>query len=80
MRTRSRPHPGESPSESDDFPYRSAPMRANVLSGMAPGPSSSKAMSARRPSTPAELLAVPGIGPAKLERYGAAFLEEIARG
>ena len=28
----------------------------------------------RRPTTPAEMLAVPGVGPAKLERYGSAFL------
>jgi ATP-dependent DNA helicase RecQ len=32
------------------------------------------AMAARRPTTPAELLAVPGVGPAKLERYGKDFL------
>jgi ATP-dependent DNA helicase RecQ len=32
-------------------------------------------MVARRPSTPKELLEVPGVGPAKLERYGTAFLE-----
>jgi ATP-dependent DNA helicase RecQ len=37
-------------------------------------------MAARRPRTPGELLDVPGVGPAKLERYGEAFLEEIARG
>jgi ATP-dependent DNA helicase RecQ len=36
-------------------------------------------MAARRPSGAAELLAVPGVGPAKLERYGQAFLTEIAR-
>lgn len=36
-------------------------------------------MAARRPGTPEELLDVPGVGPAKLERYGRAFLEEIAR-
>ncbi|HUP51735.1 MAG TPA: HRDC domain-containing protein, partial [Longimicrobiales bacterium] len=34
-------------------------------------------MAARRPSGAAELLAVPGVGPAKLERYGEAFLREI---
>ncbi len=34
-------------------------------------------MALRRPSTPGELLAVPGVGPTKLERYGEAFLEEI---
>ena len=28
----------------------------------------------RRPTTPAEMLEVPGVGPAKLERYGSAFL------
>ena len=33
-----------------------------------------------RPSTPDQLLRVPGIGPAKLERYGEAFLEELAKG
>ena len=37
-------------------------------------------MVARRPSTPAELLEVNGVGPAKLERYGAAFLEAIGNG
>ena len=36
-------------------------------------------MAARRPRGAAELLAVPGVGPAKLERYGEAFLMEIAR-
>ena len=35
-------------------------------------------MAATRPSTPSELLAVSGVGPVKLERYGAEFLEEIA--
>jgi ATP-dependent DNA helicase RecQ len=34
-------------------------------------------MAARRPTTPAELLAVSGVGPAKLERYGRAFLEAM---
>jgi len=37
-------------------------------------------MACRRPGTQAELLDVPGVGPAKLERYGRAFLEEIAAG
>ena len=37
-----------------------------------------KEMAARRPSTDAELLAVNGVGPQKLERYGSAFLAEIA--
>ncbi|MGH7541378.1 MAG: HRDC domain-containing protein, partial [Gemmatimonadota bacterium] len=32
----------------------------------------------RRPRSRAELLAVPGVGPAKLERYGDAFLEALA--
>jgi ATP-dependent DNA helicase RecQ len=32
-----------------------------------------------RPATEAEMLGVPGVGPAKLERYGAAFLEELNR-
>jgi ATP-dependent DNA helicase RecQ len=31
----------------------------------------------RRPSGPAELLAVPGVGPAKLERYGDTFLTAV---
>ncbi|MBT8335190.1 MAG: HRDC domain-containing protein, partial [Gemmatimonadetes bacterium] len=35
-------------------------------------------MVARRPSTEAELLDVPGVGPAKLARYGATFLEAVA--
>ncbi|MGW8266847.1 MAG: RecQ family ATP-dependent DNA helicase [Longimicrobiales bacterium] len=32
-------------------------------------------MAARRPTTPGEMLEVPGVGPAKLERYGRAFLD-----
>ncbi|MBW3534695.1 MAG: ATP-dependent DNA helicase [Gemmatimonadetes bacterium] len=36
-------------------------------------------MAQRRPATAVELLDVPGVGPAKLERYGQAFLEELAR-
>jgi ATP-dependent DNA helicase RecQ len=35
------------------------------------------AMAAQRPRTPAELLGVPGIGPVKLERWGAAFLAAL---
>jgi ATP-dependent DNA helicase RecQ len=31
----------------------------------------------RRPTTPAEMLEVPGVGPAKLERYGSAFLMHL---
>jgi ATP-dependent DNA helicase RecQ len=34
-----------------------------------------RAMADARPATPAGLLAVPGVGPAKLERYGEDFLE-----
>jgi len=37
-----------------------------------------RAMAALRPRTAGELLQVPGVGPVKLERYGAAFLEAIA--
>ncbi|HSG08558.1 MAG TPA: HRDC domain-containing protein, partial [Longimicrobiales bacterium] len=37
-------------------------------------------MATRRPGTPVELLDVPGVGPAKLERYGQAFLDEVASG
>jgi ATP-dependent DNA helicase RecQ len=36
-------------------------------------------MAARLPRTRADLLEIPGVGPVKLERYGAAFLEEIGR-
>jgi len=32
-------------------------------------------MAARKPTTPAEMLEVPGVGPVKLKRYGPAFLE-----
>ena len=32
-------------------------------------------MAARKPKNEAELLQVPGVGPNKLERYGAAFLK-----
>ena len=34
-------------------------------------------MAARRPSTPEAMLDVPGVGPAKLQRYGQAFLEVL---
>ena len=37
------------------------------------------AIAARRPSEPRELLAVPGIGPTKLERFGAEVLDIVAR-
>ncbi len=37
-------------------------------------------MASRRPGTPAALLDLPGVGPAKLERYGRAFLDAIAEG
>ena len=37
-----------------------------------------QAMAQSRPRTPAELLAVPGVGPAKLERYGQEFLEAMS--
>ena len=35
------------------------------------------AMAAYRPTTPAQLLEVPGVGQAKLQKYGMAFLKEI---
>jgi ATP-dependent DNA helicase RecQ len=35
-------------------------------------------MAARRPATPEAMLEVPGVGPAKLERYGRAFLEVLS--
>ncbi|MGH7482239.1 MAG: RecQ family ATP-dependent DNA helicase [Longimicrobiales bacterium] len=34
-------------------------------------------MAARRPATSAELLAISGVGPAKLEKYGQAFLDAL---
>jgi ATP-dependent DNA helicase RecQ len=37
-------------------------------------------MAARRPSSPAELLAISGVGPKKLELYGARFLELVVTG
>ncbi|HKJ00886.1 MAG TPA: ATP-dependent DNA helicase RecQ [Longimicrobiales bacterium] len=37
-------------------------------------------MAERKPQTPGALLDVPGVGPAKLERYGGAFLDEIRAG
>ena len=37
-------------------------------------------IAARQPSTLGELAAVPGVGPAKLERYGADVLATLARG
>lgn len=36
-------------------------------------------MVARAPKSESELLGVPGVGPAKLERYGAAFLDALAQ-
>jgi ATP-dependent DNA helicase RecQ len=36
-----------------------------------------RAMATQRPRTPQEMLRVPGVGPVKLERYGAAFLEAL---
>ena len=38
-----------------------------------------EAMVAYQPLTPAELLDVPGVGQAKLQKYGQAFLEEIRK-
>jgi ATP-dependent DNA helicase RecQ len=38
-----------------------------------------KEMVQRRPSSAAELLDVPGIGPAKLEKYGRVFLDALSR-
>ncbi len=38
-----------------------------------------RAMAESRPSTPHELLAVSGVGPLKLERYGEAFMEAVSR-
>jgi ATP-dependent DNA helicase RecQ len=37
-------------------------------------------MAARRPTTEEALLSVSGVGPTKLERYGAAFLEVLRAG
>ena len=37
-----------------------------------------RAMAEARPSTPGEMLALPGVGQAKLERYGEAFLAVLA--
>ena len=34
-------------------------------------------MAVRTPRTPGEMLAIPGVGPVKLERYGKAFLEAL---
>ena len=39
-----------------------------------------RGMAERRPISAAELLAVPGVGPVKLERYGDAFLEALREG
>jgi superfamily II DNA helicase RecQ len=36
-----------------------------------------KAIAELRPGSEAEMLDVPGVGPAKLERYGAAFLAAL---
>ncbi len=38
-----------------------------------------RAMAEARPSTPQELLAVSGVGPLKLERYGQVFMEVVSR-
>jgi superfamily II DNA helicase RecQ len=37
-----------------------------------------KALAARRPSTTSELAAIPGLGPAKIARYGEAILAVVA--
>ncbi len=37
-------------------------------------------MARRRPSTPSAMLAVPGVGPAKMEKYGEAFLGVLREG
>jgi superfamily II DNA helicase RecQ len=37
------------------------------------------AVARTRPQSPESLLALPGIGPAKLERYGGAILEVVGR-
>jgi ATP-dependent DNA helicase RecQ len=37
-------------------------------------------MAMRRPASEAEMLEVPGVGPAKLQRYGEAFLEALREG
>ncbi len=37
-----------------------------------------RAMADERPSTPQELLAVSGVGPLKLERYGEAFMAAVS--
>ena len=37
-----------------------------------------RAMAERMPRTRSELAEVPGVGPVKLDRYGAAFLEVLA--
>ncbi len=39
-----------------------------------------KEMAAARPDSASAFLAISGVGPAKLERHGAEFLELIARG
>ena len=36
-------------------------------------------MAAARPTSPAELLQISGVGPTKLERYGARFLDLLGR-
>jgi ATP-dependent DNA helicase RecQ len=36
-------------------------------------------MAGRKPATGEELLELPGVGPAKLERYGKAFLDRMRR-
>ncbi len=39
-----------------------------------------RGMAERRPLTPDEMLAVPGVGPVKLARYGDAFLAALREG
>jgi ATP-dependent DNA helicase RecQ len=39
-----------------------------------------RAMAEARPSTPGEFLAISGVGPLKLERYGEVFLEALNGG
>jgi ATP-dependent DNA helicase RecQ len=44
------------------------------------GDAALRAMAESRPRTADELLAVPGVGQKKLERYGEAFLEALREG
>ncbi|HJO98672.1 MAG: ATP-dependent DNA helicase UvrD2 [Acidimicrobiales bacterium] len=77
-RTR-RPEPPDNPDVTAVKAWRLATARsANVPAFVVFTDATLEALLELRPTTPAELLAVPGIGPVKVDRYGDALLEVLA--